>query len=86
MQEHNPAAVERLLTVTNLTKSSFLDRLFVRRQKHSSGIHASRLWYVDLDMWMAGTTGAGGAPPTTAGTSAGGGDAAAAAGILCWSE
>lgn len=77
MQEHNPAAVDRLLTVTNLTKSSFLDRLFLRRQKHSSGIHASRLWYVDLDLWMAGTTGAGGAPPAgviaAAGTNATGG-------------
>ena len=73
MQEYNPAAVDRLLTVTNLTKSSFLDRLFLRRQKHSSGIHASRLWYVDLDMWMAGTTGVGGAPPAEAGTAAAGG-------------
>jgi pre-mRNA cleavage complex 2 protein Pcf11 len=71
LQEHNQAAVDRLLTVTNLTKSSFLDRLFLRRQKHSSGIHASRLWYVDLDLWMAGTTGSGAAPPP--GDVAGGG-------------
>ena len=76
MQEHNPAAVERLLKVSNLTKSKFLDRLFLRRQKRNSGVHASRLWYVDLDTWMAGTTGAGGAPPGEAGgTGAGGGGA-----------
>lgn len=79
LQEHNLEAVDRLLTVTNLTKSSFLDRLFLRRQKHSSGIHASRLWYVDLDTWMAGTTGAGGAPPDVGAPPAGGANAAGGA-------
>ncbi|KAG7673283.1 hypothetical protein Ndes2526B_g03286 [Nannochloris sp. 'desiccata'] len=79
IKEHNLEAVDRLLTVTNLTKSSFLDRLFLRRQKHSSGIHASRLWYVDLDTWMAGTTGAGGAPPDVGAPPAGGANAAGGA-------
>src|SRR5687768_15550036 len=55
MQELNPAAIARLLSVTEHTKSSFLDRKFLRRQRHSTASRASRLWYVDIDTWMAGT-------------------------------
>lgn len=61
LQEPNPAAVDRLLSVTERTRGNFLDKKFFRRQKLSNGLRASRLWYVDLDTWMAGTTSA--SPP-----------------------
>jgi hypothetical protein len=59
LQEGNPAAVRRLLTATETTKKNFLDRKFLRRQKHSTGLRLSRMWYVDLDTWLASTTGTG---------------------------
>lgn len=59
-QEPNPSAVSRLLRQTEATKSRFLDRKFLRRQQKAGGAaaRASRLWYVDLDTWMASTVGA----------------------------
>ena len=41
MQEANPAAVRRLLAATDATKTNFLDRKFLRRQKHSSNLRLS---------------------------------------------
>eukprot|EP00887_Chlorella_sp_A99_P007891 scaffold20.g7891.t1 len=58
IKERNPSAVARLLRVTEATKSRFLDRKFLRRQRPS--LKESRLWYVDLDTWMASTTSGGG--------------------------
>lgn len=69
MQELNPAAIARLLSVTEHTKSSFLDRKFLRRQRHSTASRASRLWYVDIDTWMAGTIRAEEDPGTQKGAS-----------------
>ena len=54
MQEPNPDAIDRLLNVSEQTKRNFLDRKFLKRQKISSGQRSLRLWYVDLDTWMAG--------------------------------
>ncbi|EFN55776.1 hypothetical protein CHLNCDRAFT_145220 [Chlorella variabilis] len=60
IKEPNPSAVSRLLRQTEATKSRFLDRKFLRRQQKAGGAaaRASRLWYVDLDTWMASTVGA----------------------------
>lgn len=63
--------MDRLLGATARTRSSFLDRLFVRRQTREGGNRSSRQWYVDLDTWMAGTTGAGAPPPGEAGGAGG---------------
>ena len=60
-QDLNPGAVQRLLAQTEATKTRFLDRKFLRRQKLGGGLRASRMWYVDLDTWMASTTGGGAA-------------------------
>lgn len=54
MQEPNPDAIDRLLTISEQTKRNFLDRKFLKRQKLTSGQRSLRLWYVDLDTWMAG--------------------------------
>jgi pre-mRNA cleavage complex 2 protein Pcf11 len=54
VQEPNPDAIDRLLNVSEQTKRNFLDRKFLKRQKISSGQRSLRLWYVDLDTWMAG--------------------------------
>lgn len=59
----------RLLRQTEATKSRFLDRKFLRRQQRAAGAaaRASRLWYVDLDTWMASTVGAAPSGAATAG-------------------
>lgn len=85
LQEANPSAVARLLRQTEATKSRFLDRKFLRRQQKQAGASArgSRMWYLDLDTWMASTVGQAGG---TAAAGSGGvgrgpqGAAAAAAG------
>lgn len=51
--------MRRLLEQTELTKSRFLDRKFLRRQRRSGGQHISRLWYVEQQTWLASTTGVG---------------------------
>lgn len=66
----------RLLRRTEATKSSFLDQKFLRRQRQTS-LKESRLWYVDLDTWMASTT-SGSAPQTQAQQQSGTAAAAAA--------
>ncbi|KAL6774102.1 hypothetical protein ACKKBG_A23770 [Auxenochlorella protothecoides x Auxenochlorella symbiontica] len=53
-------AVHRLLARTAETKSAFLDVQFLRRARRGGGaLRASRLWYVDLDVWLASAAGAG---------------------------
>lgn len=73
-QECNPSAVARLLRQTEATKSRFLDRKFLRRQQRAAGAaaRASRMWYVDLDTWMASTVGALPGGMTAAGAGAAG--------------
>ncbi len=58
--DKNPAAVQRLMHHTVSTKGQFLDRKFLRRQRRTGTLRTSRLWYVDLDTWMASTVSAGG--------------------------
>ena len=53
----NPAAVGRLLHATEATRRTFLDRKFLKRQRIGN-VQASRMWYVDVDTWMAGSMGA----------------------------
>lgn len=57
IKEKKPAALQRLLVNTEQTKGRFLDRKFVRRQRKTGALCISRLWYVDLDTWMASTIG-----------------------------
>jgi len=85
MQEPNPSAVSRLLRRTEATKSRFLDRKFLRRQQKQAGssTRTSRLWYLDLDTWMASTVGqAGTAGAAAAGSAGRGGTAGQAAAAL----
>ncbi|KAI3437904.1 hypothetical protein D9Q98_000349 [Chlorella vulgaris] len=74
IKECNPSAVARLLRQTEATKSRFLDRKFLRRQQRAAGAaaRASRMWYVDLDTWMASTVGALPGGMTAAGAGAAG--------------
>lgn len=52
--------MHRLLARTAETKSAFLDVQFLRRARRGGGaLRASRLWYVDLDVWLASAAGAG---------------------------
>jgi len=67
LQENNPAAMARLLAVTQHTKSSFLDRKFLRKKQQSSNLRAVRLWYVDVDTWLAGTATSAEQPGSQAG-------------------
>ena len=71
----------RLLRQTEATKSRFLDSKFVRRQQRQAGSagRASRLWYVDLDTWMASSTAVAGAGAGVSATSRAAGGAAQAA-------
>lgn len=55
LQKHNASAVARLMKATEDTKRIFLDREFLKRKKLESGMQTNRLWYVDLDTWMAST-------------------------------
>lgn len=54
----NPAAVARLLKATEATKHSFLDRKFFKK-KRTANVQAARMWYVDVDTWLAGSIGSG---------------------------
>jgi pre-mRNA cleavage complex 2 protein Pcf11 len=56
----NPAAVARLLKATEATKHSFLDRKFFKR-KRTANVQAARMWYVDVDTWLAGSISSGAA-------------------------
>ena len=61
-QDKNPGAVRRLLAATEASKGRDLDRKFVRRQRRSGSQRHSRMWFLDLDNWMA----LGSAAPATA--------------------
>jgi pre-mRNA cleavage complex 2 protein Pcf11 len=54
----NPAAVARLLKATEATKHRFLDRKFFKK-KRTANVLAARMWYVDVDTWLAGSIGSG---------------------------
>ena len=54
-QELNPAALARLMDSSGQLRSKHLDMQFMRRRRQKNLAGASRQWFVNADLWLAGT-------------------------------
>ena len=57
-QEHNPAVLASLMETTAQLRSNHLDMQFMRRRRQKNIVGASRQWFVNADLWLAGTAAA----------------------------
>ena len=58
-QEFNPAALARLMDSSAQLRSKHLDMQFMRRRRQKNPLGVSRQWFVNADLWLAGTAAAG---------------------------
>lgn len=57
-QEFNPAALEHLMASTAQRRSKHLDMQFMRRRRQKNMTGATRQWFVNASLWLAGTAAA----------------------------
>lgn len=58
-QEFNPNALARLMDSSAQLRSKHLDMQFMRRRRQKNPHGASRQWFVNADLWLAGTAASG---------------------------
>ena len=58
LQEFNPNALARLMDSSAQLRSKHLDMQFMRRRRQKNPLGASRQWFVNADLWLAGTAAA----------------------------
>ena len=54
-QELNPTALTSLMAHTAQLRSKHLDMQFMRRRRQKNMTGATRQWFVNADLWLAGT-------------------------------
>lgn len=57
-QEFNPNALRSLMDSSAQLRSRHLDMQFMRRRRQKNPLGASRQWFVNADLWLAGTAAA----------------------------
>ena len=58
LQEFNPNALAKLMDTSAQLRSTHLDMQFMRRRRQKNPFGASRQWFVNADLWLAGTAAA----------------------------
>ncbi|KAL3131128.1 hypothetical protein ABBQ38_000433 [Trebouxia sp. C0009 RCD-2024] len=58
LKEFNPAALARLMDSSAQLRSKHLDMQFMRRRRQKNPLGVSRQWFVNAELWLAGTAAA----------------------------